>query len=200
MNRQKLLLAILLILFALAVLSIFWRTPSQKRVATLKYQKGSVAERMRTQASALGDDKKVHLELLDKGKGRFAGFRRNIFRPIFREEGKPSAFIPERPSLPVAPPQISRPAPPLLPPEPQPTPLQRDMAQFTFLGFLKKEGVKTIFLSKDNEIFLVKKGDRIAGKYTASVITEEALTIRVEDGGEIIMPLVENRQLAAPRQ
>ena len=70
------------------------------------------------------------------------------------------------------------------------------MAQFTFLGFLKKDNKKTIFLSSNNEIFLVKKGDTIAGKYQVADITDEMITIRSSaNGGEIIIPLVENRPL-----
>ena len=58
-----------------------------------------------------------------------------------------------------------------------------------------------IFLSKDKEIFVVKKGDKIGGKYEAANITDEALTISIlPDGGEIIIPLVENRPLNAARR
>jgi hypothetical protein len=75
------------------------------------------------------------------------------------------------------------------------------LAAFTFLGFLKKEQRKTIFLAKGKEIFLVRKGDRIAGKYEAVEISDEALTISLlEDGGEIVIPLVENMALSAPRR
>ncbi|NJD91601.1 MAG: hypothetical protein FIA91_08820 [Geobacter sp.] len=75
------------------------------------------------------------------------------------------------------------------------------MATFTFLGFLKKESRKTIFLSNGKEIFLVKKGDRIAGKYDVTSLTDEALTISsLQDGGEILIPLVENKPLSAPKK
>ena len=71
------------------------------------------------------------------------------------------------------------------------------MARFTFLGFLKKDNRKTIFLSSDKEIYLVKKGDKIAGKYDVTNISDEALTISVTaTGNEIIIPLVENRALS----
>jgi len=74
------------------------------------------------------------------------------------------------------------------------------MATFTFLGFLKKDNKKTIFLSNGKEIFVVKKGDKISGKYDVTSVTEEALTITsIQSGGEIVIPLVENRPLAAPR-
>ncbi len=75
------------------------------------------------------------------------------------------------------------------------------MATFTFLGFLKKDNKKTIFLSNGKEIFVVKKGDKISGKYDVTAVTEEALTITsIQSGGEVVIPLVENSPLAAPRR
>jgi len=73
-----------------------------------------------------------------------------------------------------------------------------EMAKFTFLGFLKKDNKKTIFLHKDNEIILVKKGDKIANKYEVTNITDDALTINsISGGSQIIIPLVENMPLVA---
>lgn len=210
MNRQKMILAILLVLLVLAIIYSFARQPRPKRASSLKYAPGVAAVSSKpakptSNATSVvrTDDKKLHLELLDKEFPHFSGFRRNIFKPIFHEEIKLplAASLPSvRPTLPVPPP----PPPPSLPPPPQQiveaTPIQRDMAKFTFLGFLKKDNKKTIFLSNDKEIYLVKKGDTIAGKYEVSNLTEDTLTIHpLVDGGEIIIPLVENRALAAPR-
>jgi len=72
-----------------------------------------------------------------------------------------------------------------------------EMAKFQFLGFLKKDNKKTIFLHKDNEIILVKKGDKIANKYEVTSITDDALIINSTlGGGQIVIPLVENKPLA----
>jgi hypothetical protein len=86
-------------------------------------------------------------------------------------------------------------------PEPPSVKIQREMAQFNFLGFLKKGDRRTIFLSSSNEIFLVKKGDMIAGKYQVANITDEMLAVRSKENGiEVIIPLMENRPLAVPVQ
>jgi hypothetical protein len=75
------------------------------------------------------------------------------------------------------------------------------MAQFTFLGFLKKENRQTVFLTGNNEIFLVRKGDTIAGRYRVANITDEMLSVRTADNGEeIIIPLIENRPLTVTGQ
>ena len=63
---------------------------------------------------------------------------------------------------------------------------------------MKKDKRQTIFLSKDNEIILVRKGDKFAGRYEAKSVTEQALTIVATDSGEeIIIPLIENQPLIA---
>ena len=146
---------------------------------------------------------RVRLDLLERTKGGLPTGGRNIFKPIF-EIGvkKPSVPLPPPPP----PPEI-KPVPPPVPVPPPPpqvieqTPEQRDLATFTFLGFLKKENRRTIFLTNGKEIFVVKKGDKISGKYNVTSLTDEALTISsLLDGREIVIPLVENKPLAAPRR
>lgn len=212
MNRQKLALTILLVVLAGSVVYSYLRMPRQKTVSRLTYTSQTPVAVKPPTGKATGtavpapqkaDDRKLHLDLLDSVPQRFAGFRRNIFQPIFREEVKGSSLPlptpPVRSALPKPPPPPAMLTPP--PPPPEPTPVQQEMAKFTFLGFMKKDNKKTIFLSSNNEIFLVKKGDKIAGKYDVSNITDEALTITVmPDGGEIIIPLVENKPLSAPRK
>jgi hypothetical protein len=96
------------------------------------------------------------------------------------------------PPVAVQPPKVEPPA------AVQPDTLQTTLARFVFLGYLKKDNRKTIFLSKDKDIILVRKGDKFAGKYQAQSITDQALTIIATDSGEeIVIPLLENQPLAA---
>jgi hypothetical protein len=280
MNRQKLILFLLLIVFLGAVVFAFLKSPKPKQVAKLKYPPGSVASAPRPKARAgaktppiastgsavpttpaappapaapanqptpagatqggtavptagtatgaagsaaavriLGagpqiasDEGRVHLELLDQGK-RFSGYRRNIFSPIFREELKAPPMralppLPPRPTkslrLPPPPRPIGvqapvQPAPPPPPPPPSAEQLaDQELSKFTFLGFLrKKNGEKTVFLSKNNEIFLAKKGSKVGPNFVVSDLSDDALTIRsVAEGRELVIPLVENRGLS----
>jgi hypothetical protein len=196
MNRQKLLLSALLAIFAIAIGSLYWRMPRQKTVASLTYGPGAKAKAPTPPGSSRADDKKVRLYLLENTVGAFSGFKRNIFQPLFQENRITAAGRPARTAKPVS---LPPPGPATL--VPQPTPVQRDMAQFTFIGFLKKENRKTIFLTGNNEIFLVKKGDTIAGKYQVVNITDEMLSIRsLADGWETIIPLTENRPLQVTGQ
>lgn len=202
MNRQKLILAALLALFACSLIYSFVKMPRQKRVEKLKYQQGMVAESVRTGQAASDAAARVRLDLLDQAGSRAHLSGRNIFGGGLSGEVKKTRI-----PLPPPPPPPQKAEPPVAvapPPQPaviEPTPLQRDMATFTFLGFLKKESRKTIFLSNGKEIFLVKKGDRIAGKYDVTALTDDVLTISsFQDGGEILIPLVENRPLSAPKK
>ena len=203
MNRQKVALAILVVVLIVAAAFSYTRMPRQKTVDKLTYVKGMVAKTKKDTKAVQPENTRVLLELFDaKGVG-FTGARRNIFKPLFSEHVKlpPLPPPPPPPAETLAVPPPPPPAPPAPPVAQGPTPVQRDMARFTFLGFLKKDNQKTIFLSSDKEIFLVKKGDKIAGKYEVANLTEEALTISIlPDGGEIIIPLVENRSLSAPRR
>jgi hypothetical protein len=199
MNREKLILSILLIVLVAAAAYSYIRMPRQKTVAELKYVPGMKATPRVATAPQVADEVTLRLDLLDKQSSRFAGYKRNLFKPVFYEEQKalptPPPPPPPRPQ-PVKP--AAAPAPPPPPAVAEQTPLQRDMASFTFLGFLKKGEKKTIFLSSNKEIFLARKGDRLSGKYDVTNITDEALVITSLDGGEIVIPLVENKPLSAP--
>lgn len=200
MNRQRAILAALLILFACSIVYSVLRMPKQERVAKLTYQPGMTAKPLKADQVSEADAARVRLDLLERGAGTLPGGGRNIFHTLFAAVSK-KTLIP-LPPPPPPPEKIVEPPPVASAPQViEPTPMQREMATFTFLGFLKKDNRKTIFLSNDKEIFVVKKGDKISGKYDVTALTEEAITITsVSSGGEIVIPLVENRPLAAPRK
>lgn len=201
MNRQRAILTALLIIFACSIVYSILRMPKQERVGKLTYQPGMTAKPVKSAESRDADVARVRLDLLERGGGTLPGGGRNIFRALY-DVGTKKTLIPL--PLPPPPPPKMIVAPPPVANTPQviePTPLQREMATFTFLGFLKKDNKKTIFLSTGNEIFVVKKGDKLSGKYDVTAVTEEALTITsIQAGGEVVIPLVENRPLVAPRR
>ena len=200
MNRQRLILFVLVILFGVTALWSYSAIPRLKTVSmptnkpSPAPRKPAVAAREKTGRVA-DDGTKLHVELLDVETETFKGYRRNIFRPIFIDElkmkkQKAVALIPPPKIVPALPPV----QPAIVQPEAPP------LARFTFLGFLKKGAVRTIFLSKDQDILLVKKGDKIAGRYQATEISDQALTLTVTDtGDEIVIPLLENRPLVTAK-
>ncbi len=196
MNRQRLILFILVILFIIAVVWSYSAMPRQKKVSTLTYKPGQQEKKQVTAAEkpvANSDDgTRLKISLLEAEQSGFKGYRRNIFKSAFIDEVK----IAKARALAIIPPPVivSAPVVPVVQ-----TPVAAPLARFTFLGFLKKGSVRTIFLSKDNkDILLLKKGDKVAGRYEASDISDQALTITVTDTGEkIVIPLIENRPLTA---
>jgi len=207
MNRQKLALFILLIILVLAVVWSVMSVPRQKTVSKLKFAPGqtqapvkaaAIAAKPASTPAATGDERVLRLDLLEREQSGFKGYRRNIFKPIFTDEitmmkQKAIAFKP-----PPIPPVVLPPPKVEPPPVAQPETLQSTLARFVFLGYLKKDNRKTIFLAKDKEIILVRKGDKFAGRYEAKSVTDQALTIVATDSGEeIIIPLIENQPLIA---
>ena len=79
--------------------------------------------------------------------------------------------------------------------------MANEMAKFTFLGYLLKDNRKTVFLSSNKEIFVVKKGDKIANKYEVTNLSDSVITIHsISGNGEIAIPLIENKPLSVPRK
>lgn len=205
MNRQRLILTVLLVLFAASAFYSYVRMPRQKTVDKLKYQPGMVVPRAESKPGKSNDAERVRLDLLNRVPGYASTGGKNIFQSLFQDESTKKISVPLPPP---PPPPEKKPAPPPLPPV-QPlapvvieqTPLQRDLATFTFLGFLKKDSLRKIFLTNGKEIFVVKKGDKIANKYDVTSLTDESLTITsLLDSGEIVIPLIENRPLSAPKR
>jgi hypothetical protein len=212
MNRQRLILFILLIALALAVTWSYFVMPRPRVASSQKNAPGQRAPKRMpgsaTPAQSLpGDNRILKLELLNHEQEVFKGYRRDLFRPIFVDELKLMQNKAAALKL-VKPP----PLPPPPPPPPPPTTIvpamsaaeeraqrnRQELGKFVFKGFLSKDDQKTIFLIKDGVIYLVKKGDIFDKRYKAASITDQALSIQVIDSGdEIVIPLVENLSLKA---
>jgi hypothetical protein len=194
MNRQKLLLILLLGLFVLALAYAFRATPRQTQVSEVASRRpASTRPAASAGPSASAAEPRVHLELLVREDDASLGFKRNIFR--FRQPA-PSPLPPPPSSTVVLPPP---PPPPVFEAAmPAAAARQRELARFTFLGFLLKDGVKSIFLAAGDEIFVVKKGDRF-GKdrsFFVADLTPERLIIRQNDDPRpIAVSLVEQAPL-----
>lgn len=144
-----------------------------------------------TPVREVDDGTRLKISLLEVEQADFKGYRRNIFKPVFVDELK--VVKQKAVAIKVSPPKI------VAAPVQQATiqPESSPLARFTFLGYMKKGAVKTIFLAKDKDILLVKEGDKVAGRYEATEISDQALTLTVTDtGDEIVIPLIENRPLA----
>jgi hypothetical protein len=61
-----------------------------------------------------------------------------------------------------------------------------DLPQYSFFGSLTKDGIKTIFLSKENDIYLVKKGKRVDNDYLVCSIETDIMTLLLQSTNEEI--------------
>jgi len=212
MNRQRLILFILLIALALSVTWSFFAMPRPKVAPSrtdapgLRSTSAKGAPSGTSPAPALPSDTRIlRLDLLSREQDAFKGYRRDPFRPIFVDELKlmqsraaALKLVKPPPLPPPPPPQPVKIVPSLSAAEQQAQRNRQELGKFVFKGFLSKDNQKTIFLIKDNTILLVKKGDVFEKRYKAASITDQALTIQVTDSGEeIVIPLMENLSLKA---
>ncbi|MEJ2699547.1 MAG: hypothetical protein P8Z70_07800 [Desulfuromonadales bacterium] len=186
MNRQKLLLVILLGVLALALVYAFWKTPRQRQVvATAVKKPGSKSRSSALKKEPTKVQTRLRIDLLNRENQPFPGAKKDIFGPLYVVKPPP----------PPPPPPVVR-APPVAP---APEIVQKQLAHFNFLGFLQEEGEKTVFLSSGNDIFVVKKGSRFGKnkEFQVAELTPEKLVIRQDDDPQpITVPLVEKGPLA----
>jgi hypothetical protein len=124
--------------------------------------------------SALEDLPELRLDLLDSPRPPYKGIKKNIFSPL-------KFPVPEPPKEePVAEPVLE--PPPVV--KPPPSPLETFKASITFIGFLEKEKDKTVFLTRGEDVFLVKRGDIIEGRFRVAEITDTVLRFSDELSGE----------------
>ncbi len=190
MNRQKLILSILLIALALSIGYSVWKSPRRSSVAKPAHAPGAAAVRPPAKKAApaaqAAEDTRVRLDLLEATAAKFSGFKRNIFKPIFLGE----AELKEK----AAKPAVKKPSKTALPAPPAPYVPPKDIARLTFLGFLQKDGTKRVFLSNNSEIFVVKLGDKVAGRYELVRLTNDSLTLRSSvTGDETVIPVADSR-------
>jgi hypothetical protein len=191
MNRQRLVLTLVVGLLLLALGYAYWASPRQQKVAATGAPKAGAARGERGAASPERPRGTLRLDLLEREEESFPGFKRDLFS--LQKPAPPPAPLPPARPLPAP-----TPVPPASTQAPGMDSPARALGQFVFLGFLKKEGEKTLFLSSQGELYVAKKGDAF-GKNKEFVISEvgaESLTIRHAHGsGSITVSLVEQQPL-----
>ena len=192
MNRQKQILFILLVILALSGVYAYMTTPEQSQVAVSGSIVGSRND-VSSGTKAASDNQKVNLELLELGKEKYQGYKRDIFNYYQpKPKPKPAAVVKVVPKPVVKPVPVIKSAPVVT------LQVRKQLARFTFLGFLIKDDVRTVFLSKREELFLVKKADFFGedDQFEVVEITEAQLTIKQQGANGLIeIPLVEKEPL-----
>jgi hypothetical protein len=164
----------LIVLFAVLLLLVVYRavTAEKPKTAPLAFPPGSVAPTavqrgLATMASG-ADPLNVFFA---KREEKFPGVSRDIFRM-------------ENP----APRPIAKPVPVVVAPPPAPTVPERtaeeiaadlsraELSKFQFLGYLTEKD-NTLFLSKEGELFVVKKGDTLLKSYKVKEASKDHVVL-----------------------
>jgi hypothetical protein len=160
-EQQKITLGSLIVLIAL-VNGYHFMTGEKPKTAPLMYERGAVASSTVRQGllsrGSGADPLNIFLERHDE---RYPGVSRDLFRMenavIRKKSAKASS--------------VKKPLPTALPPVSVKTPEEiaadtsrADLSKFSFLGYLTDKE-STLFLSKDGELFIVKRGDRVLDNY-----------------------------------
>lgn len=168
MKRNKQLLALLVLVLLGAIIYAYKTTPVQQRVdSTSRLHAGrSVASQG---DSPDRSETTLQLERLQRQAEGSAKVKRDIFNFWSPPVKKPPVKAPE---VVIAPP----------PPPPPPPPVVKvavPSARFTYLGLLRKAGEMTFFLSVDDTLAVVKKGERFGdqSQYLLKDYNDENLTI-----------------------
>jgi hypothetical protein len=190
MNRKRLVLAVLGGMLILSLGYAFWATPRQEKApprveGTKPAIKKSADRKPAAGKIAPPQGDRLHLGLLSQEPQPFPGTTRDIFRL----QGGGAAPAPEVTEA-TAPPPVVEVAPPP-PPPPPPTPeeiLREKTTDIKILGSLDKGGVKTVFLSFEGTVSVVKAGERFGKNrdLVAKEITASELVVGAVDGPETI--------------
>lgn len=152
--------SILYILLAILAFSVFYRVatvPEEKR-APLKYKTGTLPAGAGLKKGLDTDMPVIELSRLMSGRIKPPADGVNLFYPFFVK---------------VEPPKPPEPLKPIVPMPLPVDPLEEELKLFRFLGFLEERlpagRDKRIFLSKGQNIYIVRNGDIIEGRFKVDI-------------------------------
>ncbi len=182
-DRKKTILVVLACVFVLSLVYRMLNPYEQKRVEELTFTgtktRSPINKTPSGSAKIPPGDLRVRLDLLSDNQIHSGAVQNNIF---FRKKDisvKEQPADQERPLTQ----KTAQPASPLVAKRLQ---IQQELSQFKTFGLLERDKVKTLFLERGKDIFIIKEGDRIDDKYLIKEITETMLTLRAEEIDEDI--------------
>lgn len=191
--------------FIAALIYGYLQMPKQERltpgaVSAGKERGAATKERPTEKDSANKSENfpRLRTDLLEHKSRPYPGVRRDLFSAVYHIEQAEEEIeiITDEPPVVIPPPVIAPSVPP--PPSPQEV-ARKEMSLYKFLGFFKKGERKTIFLSTDGEIILVRKGESFGldKKFYVLDITETKLELRKEGVGDFLIKLSDQESLSA---
>jgi len=205
MNRQKLLLGILLPVLAAALLYAYLAGPNQQKAGSKKMtgpDGRTATEEMQT-LKELGLQK-LRIDLLEREGEPFEKPKKDIFTlqgMKAQTQEPPAEQVAEEPApeelfeeVSETPQDERPPAGFEEPPLPMPSDsraefeaLKKDLAEFSYLGYVSKAGVRTLFLRRQGKIFVVRVGERFGDDFQLTAVNEGWLSLTKGDSPDLIL-------------
>jgi hypothetical protein len=203
---SKRLLGFLIPAFIASLIYAYLQMPRQERVSTGDdkiTQRPQTKKQQQGQKSAVlggeGGYPRLRSDLLERKSQPYPGVRRDLFSAAFvlsQREGETEVFLEAPPEV-ITPPVVVAPPPP--PPPSAQEIARQELGRYKFVGFFKKGEKRTIFLSTNGEVFLVRKGEYLGRdrKYYVMNITDTTLELRKVDAGDFSIKLTDQESLSA---
>ncbi len=173
-NNKKRILLILLLILAGSITYRLLNPIEQERIARLSYTgvRPAVPHKIKAgDTSSAETGRIIRLDLLTEPRSHSGRTRRDIFN-------KRRVTV-QRPQ-PASPPRVIPPA------NLERRKVQEQLDRFRTFGYMDQKNERTLFLEYGRDILVVRKGDRINGKYLVKDINPERLTLWAEMLGEHI--------------
>lgn len=201
--KSKRILGFLIPAFIAALIYGYLQMPKQERITTSDDKSFQRPQAKKQKSASTGKEAfpRLRTDLLERQTQIYPGVRRNLFSAAIvgsQIEEEIEVIIEKPPAVIVTPVFVPPPPPPPRLPSPQEV-AQKDLARYKFVGFFKKGEKKTIFLSLDGEILLVRKGEYLGRdrKYYVVNITDTTLKLRKDGVGDFSIELIDQESFSA---
>ncbi len=181
MERKKIILFLLLGVFALALIYRILNPYKQPRVERLKFSPGA-----RSAAEKPSEGKKISETTTEEGLDHFMKVFLNrpqtvatvIKNPFFDDVKK--KLQNEKPA------QVPKQQPVVKPStrESLREKVMKELSEFKVFGAYETRSEMALFIQRGKDILIVRPGDRIYGKYRVKNISKDSITITAEEIGE----------------
>ncbi|MBW1694828.1 MAG: hypothetical protein JRJ41_11920 [Deltaproteobacteria bacterium] len=183
MDRKKIILAVLAAIFCISLVYRIMHPFKQESIAELTYVGKRVVVKSIKRISDLPGEKasnagtKVLIDLFLSPPKHKSKVIRNVFETTTVKkttQPKGTAKKNEQQNAALAMPKKENPI----------ASAKQDLSRFNVFGMFESKDEKIVFLERGKEVLVVRKGDRIDGKYTVEDITDQTITLKARQLNE----------------
>ncbi len=186
MDRQKKILLVLGVIFAITLVYRIYHPFKQAEVAQLTFT-GKKTPLAAAKSENTADDKQkrivnvIRLDLLAAPPPYSATVQKNIFFQAVSPKPDPAKKKQTQKS------RVAQATPTPAPPRKNPAEqVKQELSTYKIFGTYRQGSKNGVFLEKGKQIFVIHKGDKIEGKYRIKKITDKQITLYAEHFDEIV--------------